>query len=84
MARVEGHKFPPQLPILHGELRPRQAAAEETELANDAAPIELARYRNGRDLEPKPREGLKAEVYDQDLELAEILARVIRQWLDEE
>ena len=53
-------------------------------MANDAAPIELARYRNGRDLEPKPREGLKTEVYDQDLELAEILARVIRQWLDEE
>ncbi|MCL4370133.1 MAG: hypothetical protein M1380_04415 [Chloroflexi bacterium] len=53
-------------------------------MANDIAPIELARYRNGRELESKLRENLKAEAMDQDLELAEILARVIQQWLDEE
>jgi len=53
-------------------------------MAGDTAPVELSRYRNGGDLETKLRESLKAEAYDQDLELAEILARIIRQWLEED
>ncbi len=53
-------------------------------MANNIAPIDLTRYRTGRDLESKLRESLKAEAYDQDLELAEILAKVIQQWLEEE
>lgn len=53
-------------------------------MANDIAPIELARYRNGKELESKLRDSLRAEALEQDLELAEVLARVIQQWLDEE
>ena len=53
-------------------------------MVNDSSPIELAYYRSGKELEVKLRKTLKTEAPDHDPELAEILAKVIRDWLDDE
>lgn len=47
-------------------------------------PIDLATRRRVRNLEMEIQQGLEAEARDQNRELAEVLAGVIKKWLEEE